>query len=174
MPLAGHGLRPTPLRRRASRPQLKRGPLGSMQPSTSANQAEEPLRRTLVRNVALAAGVGVVIALQRHRLRLLLPIAALALWFSLGGHYVELAFLNGLRARISQGRLIQVGLRLLVWFAGGVVLYVLMAASARVLPLEAPPLRMWWYGGLLLIGVELAVHGLLAMRGRPNFYSGHG
>ncbi len=28
MPLAGHGLRPTPLRRRASRPQLKRDPLG--------------------------------------------------------------------------------------------------------------------------------------------------
>ena len=174
MPLLGHGLRPAALRRRASRPQLKRGPLGSMQPSTSANQAEEPLRRTLARNVALAAGVGVVIALQRHRLRLALPIAALALWFSLGGHYVELAFLNGLRARISQGRLIHIGLRLVVWFAGGVVLYVLMAASAHVLPLEAPPLRMWWYGGLLLIGVELAVHGLLAMRGRPNFYSGHG
>ena len=29
MPLAGHGLRPTLLRRRASRPQLKRDPLGS-------------------------------------------------------------------------------------------------------------------------------------------------
>ena len=28
MPLAGHGLRPPPLRRRASRPQLKRDPLG--------------------------------------------------------------------------------------------------------------------------------------------------
>ena len=28
MPLAGHGLRPTPLRRRAGRPQLKRDPLG--------------------------------------------------------------------------------------------------------------------------------------------------
>jgi len=135
---------------------------------------QEPLRRTVVRNVALAAGVGVVFALQRHRLRLLFPIAALALWFSLGGHYVELAFLNGLRARFSQGRLTQAGLRLLVWFAGGVVLYVLMAASARILPLEPPPLRMWWYGGLLLIGVELAVHALLAVRGRPNFYSGRG
>ena len=29
MPLAGHGLRPTPLRRRTGRPQLKRDPLGS-------------------------------------------------------------------------------------------------------------------------------------------------
>jgi len=138
------------------------------------SQFEEPSRRTLARNVALAAGVGVVFALQRHSLRLVLPVAALALWFSLGGHYVELAFLKGLRARLSQGRLTQAALRLLVWFAGGVVLYVFMAASARVLLLEAPPLRMWWYGGVLLIGVELAVHGLLAMRGRPNFYSGGG
>jgi len=145
-----------------------------MQPNTSASQFEEPLRRTLARNVALAASVGVVLAVQRHSLRLVLPIAALALWFSLGGHYVELAFLNGLRARISKGRLTQVALRLLVWFAGGVVLYVLMGASAHVLRLDAPPLRMWWYGGLLLIGVELAVHGLLAMRGRPNFYNGRG
>ena len=138
------------------------------------SQFAEPLRRTLVRNVSLAAGVGALLALQRQSLRLFLPVAALALWFSLGGHYVELAFLNSFRARLSQGRLTQVALRLLVWFAGGVVLYVLMAASARVLPLEAPPLGMWWYGGVLLIGVELAVHGLLAVRGRPNFYSGRG
>jgi len=138
------------------------------------SQFAEPLRRTLVRNVSLAAGVGALLALQRHSLKSFLPVAALALWFSLGGHYVELAFLNSLRVRLSQGRLTQVALRLLVWFAGGVVLYVLMAASARVLPLEAPPLGMWWYGGVLLIGVELAVHGLLAVRGRPNFYSGRG
>ena len=117
-----------------------------MQLHTSVSRFEEPLRRTLVRNVSLAAGVGALLALQRHSLRWFLPVAALALWFSLGGHYVELAFLNSLRARLSQGRLTQVALRLLVWFTGGVVLYVLMAASARVLPLEAPPLGMWWYG----------------------------
>ena len=35
MPLAGHGLRPTPLRRRASRPQLKRDPLGGCTETTS-------------------------------------------------------------------------------------------------------------------------------------------
>src|SRR5437870_13810900 len=145
-----------------------------MQSSSSWPRFAEPFRRALARNVALAAVAGAVLALQRHNLGLLLPIAALALWFSLGGHYVELAFLNGLRARIPQGRLTQVGLRLVVWFTGGVVLYVLMAASARALPLEAPPLRMWWYGGLLLIVVELAVHGLMAMRGKPSFYSGRG
>ena len=35
MPLAGHGLRPTPLRRRVGRPQLKRDPLGRNRMSSS-------------------------------------------------------------------------------------------------------------------------------------------
>ena len=134
----------------------------------------EPFRRTLARTVALAAVVGAVLALQRHDFKLLLPVAALALWFTLGGHYVELAFLKGLRARIPRGRLPQAGVRLLVWLSGGVLLYVSMATTARVLPIEAPPLGLWWYGGFLLIGVELTVHALLAIRGRPNFYNGRG
>ena len=145
-----------------------------MQLNTSWPRFEEPLRRTLARTVALAAVVGAVLALQRHDLKLLLPLAALALWFSLGGHYIELAFLNGLRARIPQGRLTQAVVRLLVWWSGGVLLYVSMAATARALPIEVPPPRLWWYGGFLLIGVELAVHALLAIRGRPNFYNGRG
>ena len=145
-----------------------------MQSSTSWPRFEEPFRRAFARNVALAAVVGAVLALQRHDLELLVPLATLALWFSLGGHYIELAFLNGLRARIPPGRLRQAVVRLLVWFGGGVLLYVSMAATARALPIEAPPLRLWWYGGFLLIGVELAVHAVLAIRGLPNFYNGRG
>ncbi len=145
-----------------------------MQSSSSWPRFEEPFRRALVRNVALAGVAGAVLALQRHDLGLLLPLAALALWFSLGGHYIELAFLNGLRARIPQGRLPQVVVRLLVWLSGGVLLYGSMAATARALPIQAPPLGLWWYGGFLLIGVELAVHAILAIRGLPNFYNGRG
>jgi len=134
----------------------------------------EPLRRTLVRNVTLAAVVGAALALQRHDVKLLLPFATLALWFSLGGHYIEVAFLNGLRGRLPQGRLPQTVGRLLVWFGGGVVLYALMAATARALPIRPPPLRLWWYGGLLFIGIELAAHAVLAARHLPNFYNGSG
>jgi hypothetical protein len=64
--------------------------------------------------------------------------------------------------------------RLLLWLGGGVVLYLAMAATARALPISAPPLRFWWYGGFLLIAVELVVHALLAIRGRPNVYNGRG
>src|SRR2546430_2687515 len=84
-----------------------------MQSSSSWPRFAEPFRRALARNVALAAVAGGVLALQRHNLGLLLPLAALALWFSLGGHSIELAFLNGLRARIPPGRLPQAIARLL-------------------------------------------------------------
>ena len=58
MPLAGHGLRPTALRRRASRPQLKRDPLGGALPphthsfvnsfgTVSTRGAEAPYAREL-------------------------------------------------------------------------------------------------------------------------------
>jgi hypothetical protein len=63
-----------------------------MQASSRWPRFEEPFRHTLARNVALAAVVGAVLALLGHDLKLLLPLAALALWPSLGGHYIELAF----------------------------------------------------------------------------------
>jgi hypothetical protein len=133
---------------------------------------QEPFRRTLARNVGLAAVVGFALALQRQNLRLLPPLAILALWFSLGGHYVELAFLNGVRPRIASGRLPQLAWRVVVWFVGGAILFLLMATTARVLPIRPLPFRLWWYGGCALIGVELLVHAGLALRGAPNFYSG--
>src|SRR5439155_142150 len=43
VPLAGHGLRPTTLRRRASRPQLKRDPLGSIRLSGAGSVTHLPL-----------------------------------------------------------------------------------------------------------------------------------
>src|SRR6266566_4098193 len=46
VPLAGHGLRPTPLRRRAGRPQLKRDPLGGALPPH-----KHPFVNSLVRSV---------------------------------------------------------------------------------------------------------------------------
>jgi uncharacterized membrane protein len=131
------------------------------------NAAAEPLRRTLARNLTLALVVGAVLAVQRHRLGLFLPVSVLALWFTLGGHYLEVAFLKGVGARVPT-------LRIVMWFVGGVVLYGLMAVTARALPLRALPLRVWWVAGFVFIGVELVAHALLALRERPNFYNGNG
>jgi hypothetical protein len=146
---------------------------GSM-PSSSWSRFEEPFRRTLARNVMIAAAVGVVLAFYRRDLTVLLPATALAIWFSLGGHYVEVAFLNGVRARFPAHRLTQTLVRLLVWFCGGALLYACMRATAEALSIAIPPSRPWWFGSILLIGVELVAHAALAIRALPNFYNGRG
>src|SRR5262245_31712892 len=105
---------------------------------------EEPFRKTLARNATIAAVVGAVFAFQRRDFKRLLPVTVLALWFSLGGHYVELAFLKGVRARLPQRRMTQALARLVMWSCGGALLYTCMAATARALPIDAPSLRLWW------------------------------
>src|SRR5258708_4413894 len=110
---------------------LTTGASGRMQSRSSWSRFDEPFRRTLARNVTIAGVVGIVFAFRRRDLELLLPVTALALWFSLGGHYVELVFLNELRARLPQRRLTQALARLLVWSGGGAILYACMAATAR-------------------------------------------
>jgi hypothetical protein len=147
----------------------------NMQPGSHGPSAgEESFRHAVARNVTIASVVGLLFAWQRRDLALLAPVAALALWFSLGGHYVELVFLKGLRPRLPQHRPAQALARLLVWFGGGALLYGGIAITARALPIGALAPRPWWFGGALFIGLELVVHALLALRGRPNFYNGRG
>lgn len=134
----------------------------------------EPFLRTLARNTTIAAVVAAVIAAVRGDRGLLLPVAILAMWFSLGGHYVELAFLNVIRNRVPKSRVVQTLTRLLVWSCGGAILYGCMAASARILGLGVALSKPWWFGSLVFTGIELAVHTALALRRVPNFYDGRG
>jgi hypothetical protein len=104
------------------------------------------------------------------------PMATLlVLWPSFGGHWVEIWFLNWLRPRLSVARAVQVGARVGVWFVGGIVLAVGMRLTAMALGgLRLARWPAWWIGGLAFIGIELAVHLVLQMRGRPSFYNGRG
>jgi hypothetical protein len=135
----------------------------------------EPLGRTLVRTGTIALVVGAVLArywggLQRW------PLATvLVLWFSFGGHWVDLWFLNWLRPRLSVARAVQVGARLGVWFVGGAVLGLGMAVTAMFLAgLRPARWPSWWLGGLAFVAVELVAHLLLQVAGRPSFYNGRG
>src|SRR5438874_11384356 len=120
----------------------------------------EPLRTTLTRTIGIALVAGVVTShwwggLQRW------PIAsALMLWPSLGGHWVELWFLNWLRPRLPAARAARVMARGVVWFVGGIALLFAMKLTATLLigyrPAPWPP---WWIGGLGFVAIELVVHG---------------
>jgi hypothetical protein len=135
----------------------------------------EPLHTTLLRNGTIAILGGAVVArfwggLPRW------PLATLVvLWPSLGGHWLEVWFLNWLRPRIWAARGVQVAVRVIVWFVGGTGLALGMGLTAIALagfrPAHWPP---WWLAGLTFICIEIVAHLVLQFRGRPSFYNGRG
>jgi hypothetical protein len=135
----------------------------------------EPLGVTLVRTGVIALVVGAVLALRWGGLSRWPVASLLVLWPSFGGHWVEIAFLNWLRPRLPAARAVQVAARIGAWFVGGAVLAICMVLTAMALagfrPARWPA---WWVGGLAFIAVELVVHLVLQLRGRPCFYDGRG
>src|SRR5437016_4216295 len=135
----------------------------------------EPLRATLSRTIVLAVVVGGVVAWRFGRLQWWPAAAGLALWFTFGGHWVELWFLNRLRPRLPRSRTVQAIARVTSWFLAGVGLGFGVLLTMRVFAL-APGVALpaWWVAGLLFVGVELIVHAVLFLRRRPNAFTGAG
>ena len=123
----------------------------------------------------IALAVGAVLAGRMGEPTRMPFMSLLAFWYSFGGHWVEVWFLNWLRPHLSAARAAQVAARVAVWFAGGTGLGLGAALTAMLLagirPSQWPA---WWFGGLGLVALELVVHLLLRLRGRPNFYDGRG
>lgn len=136
---------------------------------------QEPLRVTVARTSTIALLVGAVLARWLGGLALWPIATALVLWPTFGGHWVELWFLNFLRPRLPVTCAAQAGVRIGVWFIGGIGLAIGMRLTALSLPrLRSAHWPAGWLGGLAFIGVELAVHLVLQLCGRPSFYNGRG
>jgi hypothetical protein len=135
----------------------------------------EPLRRTLTRTVGIALLAGGVFACWRGGLARWPAASAVLLWPSLGGHWVELWFLNWLRPRLADRPVVRIAARIAVWFVGGVALAAGMWLTTAALPgLRAPRAAWWWLAGLAFVGVELAAHLAFQFRGRPSVFNGRG
>jgi len=137
--------------------------------------AREPLRVTLTRTVGIALIAGAALASRWGGLAMWPVTSVVMLWPSLGGHYVELAYLDVVRPRVSPSRAAQTLARIAVWFVGGALMVVGMHFTAIILHAPRPlPTSAWWIGGIAFIGVELVAHLALHARGRPSFYTGRG
>ncbi|HEX7977806.1 MAG TPA: hypothetical protein VF461_04345 [Gemmatimonadaceae bacterium] len=135
----------------------------------------EPLRVTLTRTIGIAAIAGAALASRWGGLARWPVTSVVMLWPSLGGHYVELAYLDVVRPRLSASRAAHVLARIALWFVGGALMVVGMHFTAIVLRAPRPlPTSAWWLGGFVFIGIELVAHLVLHARGRPSFYTGRG
>jgi hypothetical protein len=134
----------------------------------------EPFRTTLARTGTIAVVVGVGVSVLSGGGPRRWPIATLlALWATLGGHYVELLYLRVVRPRLPAERAVQRMARLVVWFAGGCALATAMYATAVALS-GAPPRWPWWVGGVAFVALELVVHLVLHLRGHGSDFDGRG
>jgi hypothetical protein len=138
----------------------------------------EPLRTTLVRTILIAVVAGTVLAAwsARSTRPIAWPVAVvLMLWLSFGGHWVELWYLNWLRPRLPAAPTVQRVARLGTWFLGGCGLGVGMMLTAHALGgMRLAEWPAWWIVGVVFIGLELVVHAVLQVRGRPSFFNGRG
>ena len=135
----------------------------------------EPLRATLTRTVAIALVAGAVLAYGWGSFARWPLASALMLWPSLGGHYLELWFLNWLRPRLSGARVVQTSARVTVWFLGGIAMAIGIWLTVLALTgSRRGSLVAWWIAGVAFIGIELVAHLALQLRGRPSFLNGRG
>ena len=133
----------------------------------------EPWQRTAIRTGGLTLVVALVAAVARRNLGAGVIALLIAPWFAVGGHFVELFYLNILRPRLVAASVPLLAARLAFWFVGGVVLYFAALASVRLV-VPRPPAFPWWGAGLGFIGIELLVHAGLRSRGQSNAYDGRG
>ena len=105
----------------------------------------------------------------------LLPAGTLfALWFTLGGHFVEVAFLRLIRPRIGCQVLLDIATRTVAWLVGGAVLGVEMLLTRQAMFGETFTLREVVIGDGVLVVIEIVVQGILAVRGKPNAFDCRG
>jgi hypothetical protein len=143
--------------------------------TTASPRCAEPFRTTLARTVAIAAAIGAILAWRWGGINRWPAATLIALWPSLGGHYVELFYLNALRPLLPDSRPLRTAARLALWFGAGILFAQAMAQTASALAGFRPvhPIA-WWIAGLAFIGIELIAHAFLQSRGRPSFYDGRG
>ena len=135
----------------------------------------EPLRATLLRTITIALVLGALLAHTRGGFARWPMWTLLMLWPTVGGHAVEIWFLNWLRPRVVEARAAQVVARVAVWFVGGAGLALGMCLTAMTFGDRRPIQWLsWWRGGLAFIALELVAHLFLQLRGRPSFYNGRG
>jgi hypothetical protein len=134
----------------------------------------EPWRATALRTGAIALAIGVGVGLYKRQLAAVPLATLLALWFTLGGHFVEVLLRNQLRHRIGGQAPVRRAARLVYWFAGGSALYAGALATRAILTGHEAVPWPWWTGGVVFVGLELLIHLLLHARGKASLYDGRG
>jgi hypothetical protein len=145
----------------------------SAKPAGPAAFFTEPWSVTALPTGLVALAIGIGAGVIRRQISVVPSVTLTALWFTLGGHLVDLAFRNYL-GRLAGGGAVRALSRLAWWFAGGCVLYQGALETKSLIWGRDSAGWPWWYAGVGFVGAELVVHLLMRSRQLPSFYDGRG
>jgi len=114
---------------------------------TPWHPAAEPWRKTALRTGSLALAIGFGVGLYQRRIEVVALATLAALWFTLGGHFAEVFFLNRLRHRIGSRVAVRAEARLIYWFVAGSILYAGALTTLAILTGRSATRWAWWAGG---------------------------
>ena len=134
----------------------------------------ERWRTTALRTGLLALAAGVAVGVIKRHLAVVPSVTLFALWFTLGGHFLELLFRNRLREFVSDQPAAQMLARIAYWFLGGAVLFEAAQTTQALFARHVSVPFSWWLAGIGFVGVELLVHLRLRARGEASVYDGRG
>ena len=134
----------------------------------------EPLRSTALRTVSIAMAPALIKGVATHTGSAFASLLFGGLWFSFGGHWAEMVWLDGIRHRLPKSPVVQMLGRITFWSVTGMVLGVPMGFTMRLLdPKLNPPTLVSM--GVAIVLVEIVVHYLvLHLRERHSFYNSAG
>jgi hypothetical protein len=160
--------------------------------STADPAGFKPCRESLATTLARTCGIAVILAsviclLRLHHVptssaqwRGWLAWVVFIGWISLGGHWVEVIYLNVLRPRLANWPAAAlVLLRLALWMIGGAILFTGAMVSLRLvmageLPGRSKVISAFLRGGPIFVAIELVVHVFMMLAGRPNCWNFRG
>ncbi len=125
----------------------------------------------LARNTGLAIVLGVlflvVLPRRGHIVWDFMDAATLGLCFALMGYAAERALRAIPGIATAGGRVV----RVVGWFAAGLWAFLLGRVLWRLYGRDADELPALVWGGVFMVALELALHGVLATRGRSDVFS---
>ena len=124
--------------------------------------------KALTRNTLLAVPVTILVDLLLPASFDLLDAFTIAFSFTFVGYLVEKALLRIPGIETAGGKII----RVFGWFAGGLWCYVLARWALVAYGRDTTELPSLIWGGLIFVGLQFVLHGILQAQGKPNFYSG--
>jgi len=139
----------------------------------------ESLNQTVIRTIlttTIIAGILYLAHLFPHdgksNLTLFEMIWLVVFCIVVGGHWLELLFINRIKFALPKNILLLYFIRIVYWFLCAVPLFFAINFIMGLFLYDGLRLSHWWTFGIFYIGIELLMYAIMQIRYKKSFYNG--